>query len=442
MNEELRTMLDSINTLKSEVKTLANEGKLEEAKAKKEELIKAQAQFDLIYDIEDKKYDGVKNKVKSGEVKATKNEAEKVKNAFVNALKAGINKKPIAEDDMEIVNSMKEGTDEDGGLTVPKDIRTEINELRRSEDALELLVNVERVNTLTGSRVIERNAEQTPFDNVDEEAEFPEVSTPQFDKLEYKVKKKGGILKVTKELLDDTAENVLGYLRKWISKKAKATRNFLIIKQIREMTKDAEVNVDSLDDLKKVFNILLDPAIALTSTIVTNQDGLNWLDTLKDKDGKYILQPDPAQPMQMRLFGKYPVKAVSNKTMKSTPIEGGYKVPMVCGDLKEAITLFDRETLTINISDVAGDLWGKDQTGVKVRERLDIKAVDTEAIIMAEHTIKTDTDGDGKYSESELKAMTKEEILELAAQKNYTLTVTETNTKAEIIADFLAKQNV
>lgn len=58
---------------------------------------------------------------------------------------------------------MSEGSDEDGGLTVPKDIRTQIKELRRSEDALENLVNVEHVNTKSGTRVIERAADQTPL---------------------------------------------------------------------------------------------------------------------------------------------------------------------------------------------------------------------------------------------------------------------------------------
>ena len=40
--------------------------------------------------------------------------------------------------------------------------------------------------------------------------------------------------------------------------------------------------------------------------------------------------------------------------------------------------------MTIEISTEAGDLWSKDQTGIKVRERLDIQAVDSEAIVKAE----------------------------------------------------------
>lgn len=440
MNEELKKLLDSIKNKKQEVKDLCKAGKIEDAAKAKEELKDLQAQFDLLYDLEADKLDGMEGKVAEGTAKKVLDKTKNIANAFVNAIKAAVGKGALSDEDKEILNSMNEGTDEDGGLTVPKDIRTAVKELRRSEDALENLVNVERVSTLSGSRVIERHADQTPFDNVDEAAQFPEVSTPQFEKIEYKVKKKGGILKVTQELLSDTAENIIGYLKKWIAKKAKATRNFMIVAKIREITKDAEVPVEGLDELKKIFNILLDPAIALTAGVVTNQDGYNWLDTLKDKDGKYILQPDPTKPTSTLLFGKYPVKKVSNKTMPSVAVEGGFKVPIVCGDLKEAITIFDRETLTVDISSSAGDLWGKDQTGIKVRERLDIQSVDEEAIIMAEHLIVTDSDGNGTYTDAELEAMTKEQILATGTQLGYKMTTTKANTKDEIKADFLAQQ--
>lgn len=440
MNEELKKLLDSIKNKKQEVKDLCKAGKIEDAAKAKEELKDLQAQFDLLYDLEADKLDGMEGKVAEGTAKKVLDKTKNIANAFVNAIKAAVGKGALSDEDKEILNSMNEGTDEDGGLTVPKDIRTAVKELRRSEDALENLVNVERVSTLSGSRVIERYADQTPFDNVDEAAQFPEVSTPQFEKIEYKVKKKGGILKVTQELLSDTAENIIGYLKKWIAKKAKATRNFMIVAKIREITKDAEVPVEGLDELKKIFNILLDPAIALTAGVVTNQDGYNWLDTLKDKDGKYILQPDPTKPTSTLLFGKYPVKKVSNKTMPSVAVEGGFKVPIVCGDLKEAITIFDRETLTVDISSSAGDLWGKDQTGIKVRERLDIQSVDEEAIIMAEHLIVTDSDGNGTYTDAELEAMTKEQILATGTKLGYKMTTTKANTKDEIKADFLAQQ--
>ncbi len=450
MNEELKKLLDSIKAKKQEVKDLCKAGKIEDAANAKEELKNLQAQFDLLYDLEQEALDDVRQQAEKGTAKKIVDQTKKVANAFANAVKAMVGAGELTESDKEILNSMNEGSDKDGGLTVPQDIKTKIRELRRSEDALELLVNVERVSTLSGSRVIEQHADQTPFDNVDEAAEFPEASTPEFALIKYKVKKKGGILKITQELLSDTAENIIGYLKKWIAKKAKATRNFLIIAKVREITKDAEVPVTGLDDLKRIFNILLDPAIALSASVVTNQDGYNWLDTLKDKDGKYIMQPDPTKPMSMMLFGKYPIKKVSNKTLPSTKAEGGYKVPIICGDLKEAITIFDRETLTIDISNVAGKLWETDQTGIKVRERLDIQSVDEEAVIMAEHLIETSDGGtvtasikpEGKkiYAQTEIEAMTKADILALGTRLGYTMTMAETNTKEQIVADFMAQQ--
>lgn len=449
MNEEMKKLYEQINAKKAEVRKLVNENKLEEAKNAKKELRDLSDKFDILADLEEEKQQQAQQQAESGNglVAGAVDTVKKQAKAFVNAIKAAWKKTEVAPEDREILNAMSEGSNEDGGLTVPKDIRTQIKQLRRSEDALENLVNVEHVTTNSGSRVIEREADQTPFDNVEEAAEFPEVSTPQFDNIDYKIKKKGGILKVTQELLADTAENIIGYLRKWIAKKAKATRNFMIIAKIKEICKDLEVPVTGFDSLKDIFNVMLDPAIALSAVVVTNQTGFNFLDKLKDERGDYIMQKDPTQPTKRLLFGVYPIVKVSNKTLQN--ING--KAPIICGDLKEAITIFDRETLTIDISGLAAGMWEKDQTGIKVRERLDIQTVDADAVVMGLATIGVtgdynndgladDVNGDGSYNEQELGKLTKAQIVALAADKNYTLEKTVEDNKADLIADFLAKQ--
>lgn len=451
MNKEMRELLNKINAKKAEIKALVADKKLEEAKAAKEELREMQDSFNILADLEDDEQQQAQQAAENGDAQVAgeeKNGLAKQVKAFTNAIKAAWKHKSVDKEDAEILNAMSEGSDEDGGLTVPKDIRTQIKELRRSEDALENLVNVEHVNTKSGTRVIERAADQTPFDNVDEAAEFPEVSTPQFEDIEYKVKKKGGILKVTQELLSDTAENIIAYLRKWIAKKAKATRNFMIVAKIKEICEGLEVAVTGLDDLKDIFNVMLDPAIALGAVVVTNQSGFNFLDKLKDEKGNYILQPDPTDKTKKLLFGEYPITKVSNKTL---PNVGG-KAPIICGDLKEAITIFDRETLTIDITNLAAGSWEKDQTSIKVRERLDIQTVDADAVVMGLAAVTTpandrnndgvddDVNGDGKYNEKELNKLTKEQILALASDKGYSMTKTAEDTKAAIIEEFLTKQ--
>lgn len=451
MSKEMRELLNKINAKKAEIKALVADGKIEDAKSAKEELKDMQEAFNVLADLDDGDTQQAQQQAENGNAQTAageKNGLSKQIKAFTNAIKAAWKKTEVSPEDREILNAMSEGSDEDGGLTVPKDIKTKIKELRRSEDALETLVNVEHVTTNSGSRVIEREADQTPFDNVDEAAEFPDVSTPQFENVDYKIKKKGGILKVTQELLSDTAENIMNYLKKWIAKKAKATRNFMIIAKIKEICKGLEVTVTGLDSLKDIFNVMLDPAIALGAVVVTNQSGFNFLDKLKDEKGNYILQKDPTQPTRRLLFGVYPVKVLSNKTLKN--VDG--KAPIICGDLKEAITIFDRETLTIDISNLAAGMWERDQTGIKVRERLDIQTVDADAVVMGLAEVSTtgtdingdgvpdDINGDGKYNEKELEKLTKAEILALAKSKSYSMTKKESDSKADIIAEFLTQQ--
>lgn len=403
MNKEMQKLLKAINDKKNEVKSLVNDGKLDKAKAAKEELRELQEKFDLLFDLEDEEHDGIEDKVAAGAAKVIGGEKADKKNvvkAFVNIIKAGFLKTEPDEEDVKVykdalTSTVRPDADEKGiGVTIPEDIRTEIIELRRSSDNLEQYVNVESVATKSGTRNIEADAESTPFDNVDEAADFPDMDEPEFRKIEYKVKKKGGILKMTAELLEDTAQNIMAYINKWIAKKTKATRNAMILKVLGEMTAGKEVVVSNLDSLKDIFNETLDPAIAATSIIITNQSGFNYLDKLKDEDGKYILQVDPTQKTKGKLlFGEYPIVKMSKKVLKSTPIldtDGqtvkGYKHHIFCGDLKEAITLFDRNVLTIDMNDKAAGLWEKDMTGIKVRDRFDVQPVDEDAVVKGEVT--------------------------------------------------------
>lgn len=450
MSKELAALIDSINKKKQEVKDLVAADKLDEARKVKDELKKLQAKFDLTYDLEVEDDDG---KAKAVAAKAKDKGKEKVKDivkACVNLVKSKLKNESPTEEDLEAYNALNESVEEEGGVLVPKDVRTQIKELRRSSDALETLVNVENVTTLSGSRVIEKNAEEVPFDNVEEAAEFPDADEPEFTTITYKAKKKGGILKVTRELLEDAAENIMAYLKKWIAKKGKATRNALILKVVNEITKGKEVVLSGIDTLKDIFNEKLDPAIATTSKVVTNQTGYNWLDKLKDADGKYILQPNPMEKTGKLLFGMYEVKVLSNKTLKNE-IEGNQvKTPFICGDLKEAITLFQREGITIDINGTAGEYWKKDMYALKVRERLDVQAVDEEAIIKGYVAVEVPTINEEQKENiqpvadpttlAELNAMTIPNLKALAAEKNIDLG--EATLKNDIVTAIAAVLNI
>ena len=63
MNKELQKLLKQINDKKNEVKSLVNDGKLDKAKAAKEELKELQNRFDLLYDLDEEEQDGIEDKV-------------------------------------------------------------------------------------------------------------------------------------------------------------------------------------------------------------------------------------------------------------------------------------------------------------------------------------------------------------------------------------------
>lgn len=418
MSKEARALLKKINDKKNMIRSLQGQGKTKEMKDAMEELRDMQEQFNILMELDEEDDEGIQNAMRNGrtqqieggdpEKKKTFTKAQVVR-AFVNRIVCGLRKTRMPEEDQEIMDAvtaadgssgigMNEGSDEDGGFTVPQDISTDINMLRRTENDLEQYVNVEPVRTMSGSRVFEVDADSTPWDDVDEGEEFPEEETPKLRQIKYKIGKKGGIMKTTRELLQDTAENILGFLNRWIAKKSRATRNAAILNKLNEITKEKEVALSGFDDFKDVFNVTLDPAIAASSIVLTNQSGFNYIDKLKDEKGNYMIQPDVTDKSKRLLFGVYPVHVVSNKTLKNTStLKGGTgedkdtvvaeKYPFFIGDLKEAVTLFDREKITIELSTEAGDLWAKDLTGIKVRDRFDVQAVDKDAVVKGEVTI-------------------------------------------------------
>ena len=382
MNKELLELLNQINLKKTEVKNLANEGKLEEAKKAKQELKDLQEKFDLLKDITDDAAGSMREKVKDG--KADPVQKKDSTKEFADAARRGFR------------NSMNEGTPADGGYTVPEDIQTRINEYREAKASLIDLVSVEPVTTNKGSRTYKKRSQQTGFTKVGEGAKIPGGSTPQFERIDYEIDKYAGYFPVTNELLEDSDANIANTLIAWIGDESRVTRNKIILGVIA--TK-AKTTLAGLDDIKKALNVTLGQAFKATSRLVTNDDGLQYLDTLKDNDGKYILQPNPAQPMEMVVCAgatRIPVFVIPNADMPSdTATAKTRKIPMIIGDLKEAVQFFDRKQLTIMTSNVASagtlNAFEEDLTLFRAIEREDCEAKDMEAIVNGEVTITDET---------------------------------------------------
>ena len=382
MNKKLLELLDKINNKKVEVRSLVDQGKIEEAKAAKNELKKLQDEFDILKDIDDTAVTNLENNTNKGVNLNQKKDSVK---EFADAARKGFR------------NSMNEGTAADGGYTVPEDIQTRINERRAAKFSLVDLVDVEVVTTNNGSRTYKKRAQQTGFTKVGEGAKIPAGNTPQFERVGYEIEKYTGYYPVTNELLEDSDANIADALIIWIGDESRVTRNRIIRDVIKEKEETA---IASLDDIKKILNVTLGQAFKPTSKVITNDDGLQWLDTLKNDKGEYLLQPSPSNPMDSVLCAgatRVPVKVIPNGDMPSdTATKGNRKIPMIIGDLKEGIRFWDRKktTLTTSNTAVAGTLnaFEEDLTIFRAIEREDCKTKDDAAFVNGVLTITEATE--------------------------------------------------
>ena len=296
-------------------------------------------------------------------VKVGKPDAQAMKNQFVKDFK----------------NLVTSGTTGAGnaGLTIPEDIQLQIRTLTRSFASLESLVNVENVTTSHGSRVYEKLADITPLKDLDDEsALIGDNDDPELTVVKYLIHRYAGITTVTNTLLKDTVDNIIQWLVNWAAKKDVVTRNAKILEVMGKAPK--KPTISKFDDIKDLENNTLDPAIESTSSFITNQSGYNVLSKLKDADGRYLMQPDVTSPDKYLIDGK-PVIRIADKWLPD--VSGSH--PLYFGDLKQGITLFDRQQMQIDTTNVGAGSFEHDTTKLRFIDRFDVQLIDDGAFAAA-----------------------------------------------------------
>lgn len=376
MNEKERELRQKMAAKNEEIRGLMNEDKLDDAEQATEELRRLKRELQVEITLGENSVDTVPPEARQHQNHDNDIDVNQI---MARALRGN----QLSKEENEVLvraSTLNEGTGKDGGFIVPKDVQTAINELKRTLNPLDELVRVEKVATMSGERTYEKLSTMTAFPNVAELSNIANLETPEFNRVEYKVQKYAGILPISSELLADTDQNLLNYLYRWLAKKDTITRNTEIAKLINTLTKKP---ITGIDGLKDILNVDLDPAIALTSILLTNQDGYNYLDKLKDTQGHYLLQPNPLNPTEKMLSGKV-VKVVSNKVLPTDTSGSSKNAPVIIGDLTEAITLFDREAITLLGTNIGGNAFVTDGYNIRGTLRFDTKIVDNEAAVFGQ----------------------------------------------------------
>ncbi|AXO98645.1 phage major capsid protein [Bacillus thuringiensis serovar vazensis] len=388
MDKREQELRQKVADLKAKAEEFNNSGKYEEAKAKIEEAKSAKNELDnYLAMMQIQVSDPVNSQAGVLPPSSVKNEDPSYKEVFMKAIRGQNLSHEEASVMQEYKTALSENSGKDGGYIVPEDITTTINQLKQTVDSLEQYVNVQPVTTNKGARTLEKRAASTPFAPLSEYGKpnaMQEIASPEFDRLSYAIEDYAGFLPVPNDLLDDTDQALEEYLRQWIAKKSIATRNYLILQELNKLTK-----VDFVDykGIKTALNVTLDPAFAAGANIFTNQDGFNYLDQLEDKNGRPLLQPDPTNPTRSLLSGK-PVITLSNKTI-ATDKDG--KAPFIVGNLKEAIILWDRKQLSIDMTKEGGNAWRTNTSEFRAIEREDVTSWDTEAVVYGQITVAPKT---------------------------------------------------
>ncbi|RAP45712.1 MAG: hypothetical protein BZ136_08205 [Methanosphaera sp. rholeuAM74] len=387
MNKKMRELFTKIQAKTAEMRKALDDKELEKAKELGEELKKLNEEYELEKTLftTEKKSNAPGTADLNGPAGEPGGEPGKGKDST----------KAFAAAARNHFKAMSEGVNADGGYTVPQDIQTKIERLRDAKVSHRSLVRVKNTKTNKGQFPIKTRAQQTGFSLIGEGAAIGTTATPQFSIINYTIKKYGGILPVTNELLEDTDENITGIITEWLGDEARVTENKAILAAIGTQTAES---ISTLADIKRILNVTLGSAFIPTSSIITNDDGLNWLDTLEDADHRPLLNPDPTAPKQLRLSvgaRTVPIVVIPNADMASTTSGSGQsattQIPFIIGDLNEGIVLFDRKRITIAVSKEATvgalNLYEMDMTGFRGIERFDVQKRDAGAFVYAKLTV-------------------------------------------------------
>ena len=344
LNKKMRQLKEKMNEKTAEAKALlsADSNDVDGANKLLDEVEQLEKEFNTekrLLEIEQKNAE--QGASKQGDVQAKRDSVEK----FAEVIRGLVRKDPVT--------AMTEGVNNNGGYTVPVDISTEIRQYKEAEFSFERYIDREIVTTNTGARTYQTKAAATPFVAVNEGAAISESNKPTFERLTYSVQDRAGFIPVTKDLINDSAANLKRLIVEWFRRKRTATINSRVLYTLTNgVTATA---ITDLKGLKKLINVTI--GSAYNSTIFTNDDGFNWLDSLEDTQHRPLLTPVPSEPARMQLCigGKIvPIVQVPNSVWASAAGSNSSTVaPFLIGELSEAVEMFDRQELEIAVSDIA-----------------------------------------------------------------------------------------
>ena len=343
-------------------------------------------------------------------------------------------------------NRYSETSKENGGITVPEDLSTEIFESIKSTESVRNLVGVENVNSASGTRIF-RNGEAIKLYNTAEAEEIREMTNKAYGTVGYNQKKFAGLMVVSNELMEDSFVNFKNEIISYFAEAARYTENAQVFygaggeKHCQGMLSTSgaykEVVCDELTiEFLRAIYLSLPSGYRVNAKWIMNSLAFATVSALKFEDGRSCIQPDPRNEDTYKLLG-YTIEIYDSIETEDD------KTVIAFGDFKRGYRMFPRKDLGIAFTDTGAGAFETDSIKARATERFDGKVFDRDAIVIAREIPVAALAFEGgneplsnEMSEASLKNLTKAQLLEVAADLGVD-GVTTTNTKDDIVTAIL-----
>ena len=191
----------------------------------------------------------------------------------------------------------------------------------------------------------------------------PKLAKPEFEQVDWTVETYRGAIPVSQESVDDADVDLISIVAETVSQIKVNTTNAAIADVLKTFTAKTVANVD---DIKKILNVDLDPAYDVA--FVVSQSFYQILDTLKDGNGRYLLQDSITAVTGKVLLGK-PVFVLSDEVLGASG-----EAKAFVGDFKRGVLFADRKDLGLRWAD--NEIYGQYLQAVL---RFGVKKVDAKA---------------------------------------------------------------
>ena len=368
---KLRDLIKQKNSLATEARALLEAGKVDEAKAKTTEINDLNATIQALIDLDEAEEKGKIADFDDDDVvakaKTPENRTKATASALRSTIKALMGKK-LTEVEAALVTPGTNGE----GYILPEDVKTKIHELTRDYKSMRPILGVMTTKDMAGSFPMEG------FETVSELISFDDNGTDiaaandiTFVNVPFALKQKGALIVLGNTLLQKTDNDLIAYVAGVFAKKAVITENKMAFAALDlGKTKKAVATVAAL---RKLWNTQIDESVKYGASLVTNQDGFDFLDAAEDLNGRPLLQPVVTDPTK-RTYKGVPVEVFSNALLPTTGVTPTAKVPLYMGNLKMAASFVDDGIYQFALSEHVG--FNKNITVARVIEHVDCIQVD------------------------------------------------------------------